>query len=48
MDGLMAMLLSDRMGDVIGKADISPRDPQVEAMRQRVRAGLTAPEEGKK
>jgi uncharacterized membrane protein YqiK len=48
MDGLMAMLLSDRMGDVIGKADTSPRDPQVEAMRQRVRAGLTAPEDEEK
>lgn len=48
MDGLMAMLLSDRMGDVIGKTDTSPRDPQVEAMRQRVRAGLTAPDDEKK
>ncbi|HEX8550740.1 MAG TPA: SPFH domain-containing protein [Abditibacteriaceae bacterium] len=42
IDGLMAMLLSDKMGDVIGKTDMSPRDPQVEALRQRVRAGLTA------
>lgn len=45
MDGLMAMLLSERMGEVIGKTDSSPRDPQTEAMRQRVRAGLTAGEE---
>lgn len=42
MDGLMAMLLSERMGDVIGKTESSPRDPQIEALRSRVRAGLTS------
>ena len=42
MEGLLAMLLSERMGvDVIGNND-APRSPEVEALRNQIRQSLTA------
>ena len=40
MQGLLAILLSDRMGVQLNTADNSVRSPQVEALRNQIYASL--------
>lgn len=45
MEGLLAMLLSEKMGESLerGSSNIAPRDPETEAFRNQVRQSLANP-----
>ncbi|MCW1966885.1 MAG: SPFH domain-containing protein [Anaerolineae bacterium] len=47
MEGLMAMLLSDRMGVALNNMPSTPRSPEAEAMRQQILQGMAKSEKEK-